>query len=249
MMFDTLTVIDIIIIAVVLWSGGCIKGYSGFGASMVWGAGLSLVFPPLEVVPLIMIFEIGSGLFLARSLRGAIHWPSLRLLWAGMILATPVGIYLLANLESDWLRIIMAVIVIAAALLIGKGFRWPTMPGARTILSLGGISGALNGSVGFAGPPIILFYLSANLGMKISRASMVIYFTGTDAFALIILAISGLIDQQDLARAAISAPFVLAGILTGRHFFRRTDQKWFEKISLFLLVTLAILLVGRVVII
>ena len=44
--------------------GAFLKGYTGFGASMFWVTSLSLVLPPVQVVPMLMIFEVVSSLVL-----------------------------------------------------------------------------------------------------------------------------------------------------------------------------------------
>ena len=48
--------------------GALIKGYTGFGASMVWVTSLALVLPPLEVVPMVLMFEVITSIgMLPRS--------------------------------------------------------------------------------------------------------------------------------------------------------------------------------------
>lgn len=42
-------------------AGAFVKGYSGFGASMMWVASLSLVLPPHRVVPMVLLWEVQSS--------------------------------------------------------------------------------------------------------------------------------------------------------------------------------------------
>ncbi len=38
--------------------GGYLKGFTGFGASMFWMTSLSLALPPLQLIPMVLMFEV-----------------------------------------------------------------------------------------------------------------------------------------------------------------------------------------------
>ena len=46
--------------AVTILVAGCVRGYGGFGFSMITVAALSLVLPPERIVPMILILEVGA---------------------------------------------------------------------------------------------------------------------------------------------------------------------------------------------
>ncbi len=50
------------IVAVLI--GAFVKGYTGFGASMLWATSLSLVLPPLQIVPMVLMFEVATSIHL-----------------------------------------------------------------------------------------------------------------------------------------------------------------------------------------
>ncbi|MEM7022429.1 MAG: sulfite exporter TauE/SafE family protein, partial [Pseudomonadota bacterium] len=95
--------------------GAVIKGYAGFGSSMVWVTSVSLVLPPLEVVPMILMFEVATSIGLLRHVWHQVEWRSLWLLVLCTCLATPLGIYALASIPADILRMALAITVFAAA--------------------------------------------------------------------------------------------------------------------------------------
>ena len=78
--------------------GAFVKGYTGFGASMVWVTSLSLVLPPVQVVPMVLLFEVATSIGLLRHVWREVEWRSLWLLLAGTGAATPFGILALASL-------------------------------------------------------------------------------------------------------------------------------------------------------
>ena len=65
-------------------AGAFVKGNSGFGASMMWVASLSLVLPPHRVVPMVLLWEVGSSLQLLPEVWRKIEWRSLGWLFIGV---------------------------------------------------------------------------------------------------------------------------------------------------------------------
>ena len=133
--------------------GAFIKGYTGFGASMVSVTSLSLVLPPLQVVPMVLMFEVATSIGLLRHVWREVEWRSLWLLLAGTCVATPAGIYALAALPADALRIALALVVLVAAILIWRGFALKRTPGRTATVGVGLLAGFLNGSMAIVGPP------------------------------------------------------------------------------------------------
>lgn len=98
--------------------GAMIRGYSGFGSAAIAVAGLSLLLEPNQVIPLILMLETIAGLHMLPRAWKHIDWRQLRWISLGAIIATPVGIMLLASLPADVMRLIIyAFICIAAAIL------------------------------------------------------------------------------------------------------------------------------------
>jgi uncharacterized membrane protein YfcA len=56
---------------------GIIRGYSGFGFSMTAVVSLSLVMPPPEAVPMILLLEVAASLWLLPRVWRQIDWKSL----------------------------------------------------------------------------------------------------------------------------------------------------------------------------
>lgn len=226
--------------------GALVKGFAGFGASMVWAISLAFVLPPREAVPLVLMFEVASSLHLLPKIWRDVDWRSLRLLLIATWAATPLGIYVLATVPADPMRLALAATVLLAAVLIWRGFALKAAPGTGATLAVGASAGLLNGSMAIVGPPVILFYFSSPLGFTIGRASLIAFFLGTDSVGTVMFATQGLIDGQTLLRAAVLIPVVLAGTSLGNLGFVRVSEARFRVVVLGLLVALALALAGRV---
>jgi uncharacterized protein len=225
--------------------GAFIKGYTGFGASMVWVTSLSLVLPPLQVVPMVLMFEVATSIGLLQHVWREVEWRSLGLLLAGTCAATPLGIYALAAVPADAFRIALGLVVFVAAILIWRGFALDRAPGRIATVGVGLLAGFLNGSMAIVGPPVILFYFATPLGVAAGRASMVTYLLGTDSFGTTMFALQGLIGREILWRAACFLPVLLAGVAAGHRQFLGTSPETFKKLALLLLMGLSIALLVR----
>ena len=239
------TAFALCVLAVVI--GAFVKGYSGFGASMLWVTSLSLVLPPLEVVPMVLMFEVVSSIHLLPFVRREIEWRSVRTLLIGTWLATPVGIFALASLPADPIRIALATVVLVAAVALWRGFALQSVPGPAATAGVGALSGLLNGSMGFVGPPVILFYFSSPIGASMGRASIIAYFLGTDSVAVGLFGVQGLISDEVLIRTAAFLPFVFLGVWLGNRQFIQTEPDSFRRFALVLLAILAVGLIARAV--
>jgi uncharacterized membrane protein YfcA len=100
------------------------------------------------------------------------------------------------------------VVVVVAALLLGRDVR---LPGAKTrwgpvlVGSVSGalVSGALASSTGLSGPPAALLLASRGLRKRPFRATISFYFLGLDIALLAVLALRGLVDAGGLAPLAL----------------------------------------------
>ena len=82
-----------------MFGAAIVRGYSGFGFSLLSITALSLVLPPVAVVPSIFLLEIAASLRLLPEVWGQVHWSSIRLLLVGCVLATPAGVWALAHVR------------------------------------------------------------------------------------------------------------------------------------------------------
>lgn len=227
--------------------GAYLKGYTGFGASMLWMTSLSLVLPPLQVVPMVLMFEVVTSIALLPQIWREVRWRSIGLLLLGTWVATPIGIQALSSMPPAPIRIALAVVVFVAAILILRGFALAKEPGRVATAGVGLTAGFLNGSMGIVGPPVILFYFSSPIGVVAGRASIITYFIGTDSVGTAMFMAQGLIDTSVYWRTAIFLPILIAGVVVGNRGFLNTDPETFKKVAIFVLMALSVVLFARAV--
>ena len=232
---------------VAVLAGAFLKGYTGFGASMFWMTSLSLVLPPLQVVPMVLMFEVVTSVTLLPRIWKEVRWRSIGLLLLGTWAATPIGIHALSSLPAAPIRMALAVAVLVAAILILHGFALSKEPGRPATLGIGLMGGLLNGSMGIVGPPVILFYFSSPIGVVAGRASIITYFIGTDSVGMAMFALQDLVDASVYWRTALFLPVLIVGVMAGHRGFVKTDPETFRTVALFVLMALSIALFVRAV--
>ena len=224
---------------------GFIRGYSGFGFSMTVVLSLSMIFRPVEVVPVVLLLEIGASSMLLPQVWRKVDWRSLGWLCIGMAVGTPLGVAMLVNVPVQPMRAAIAVIVIVLVMLLLSGFSLKKQPGTPATLATGLTSGTLNGAATIGGPPVILFFFSSQAGVDISRASVIAYFFATDILASAICVARGLILQQTLVLTGILVIPLIIGIQAGNRSFFRTDPETFKKRVMLLLIALSLVSLAR----
>ena len=235
-----LDLFSLIVALISVFIAGIIRGYSGFGFAMVAVTSISLVLPPIHVVPLVLILEVLASIKLVPQVWKDIDWHSLRWLLAGSLLATPIGVYLLANVPAEPMRISISLMVLVAAMLLLYGWAWRRMPGRPLILTTGVTSGILNGAAAIGGPPVILFYMSSPAGVTVSRASIIAYFLGIDVMGLAMASIQGLTTSKTFLMTGFCLLPLYFGITIGSRMFIKTDKESFRHHVLILLIILSI---------
>ena len=225
---------------VIIFLAAIVRGFSGFGFSLIAITALSLVVAPVEIIASIFLMEIAASLHLLPGVWREIRWRPVAMLLAGTVIGTPAGVWLLAHVAPSTMRIALAVFVLTAGALLARGFALRSMPGPLATLSTGAAAGLLNGAFGIGGPPLILFFFSSPAGAAAGRASLIALFLGVDVVGLATQGGADLISLDHVWRAALFLPALLAGVAIGARGFRSVDPDTFRRIVLGILALMAV---------
>lgn len=226
----------------IVFLAAIVRGFSGFGFSLLAITALSLIYPPAEIIPSIFMLELVASANLLPSIWKDIHWKSLGPLTLGCLIATPIGVWLLAHISPAPMQMALSLFVLAATILMWRGFALKSMPGTLASTAAGAASGLANGAFGIGGPPVILFYFASPAGNLAGRASLVAFFLATDVIGLANQSVHGLITMETAIRAALYVPALLAGVWIGARSFKGTDPEKFRKYVLAILALLAVII-------
>lgn len=231
----------------VMFAAAFIRGFTGFGSSLMWVPSLSLVLPPIAVLPITFLLEVGISTQLVPTVRREADWPSVLRIVLGAAVGVPLGLSLVSTISESAARAAVAVTVIVAAILLWRGIRLKRTFSSAATVSVGGAAGLLMGSVGIPGPPIFLYYLSAPIDMRVGRASIIVLIFGVAVFSCVVAWINGMMDQNAVIRAALLLPIVLTGTVFGARTFGRTDPEKARRFALILLFVIGAALLLRTI--
>lgn len=238
-MFAGMEVWMLAITALVVFLAAIIRGYAGFGFAAMAVAGLSIFLPPTSVVPAVLLAEIGAGLTLLPSVWRQTDWFQLRWILLGALIATPIGLALLATLSSFTMRLVISSVIMLAATLIWLGVRIRNGGQRRSIVTAGVVSGLANGSAGIGGMPLVVFFLSKDEETARARATVVTYALLLDIYTCALAAGEGLITGEVLELALLILLPVGLGTLVGSRQFARRPPESFRKFTLALLMLIS----------
>ena len=95
---------DLLIAIAVVFGAGLVRGFSGFGSSMILAASLSAIFGPTVAIPLIMAIETFISFQLIPSARRQADWRTIFFLSLPPLVTVPLGALLLTTLDGDLTR-------------------------------------------------------------------------------------------------------------------------------------------------
>ncbi|MBI9086629.1 MAG: sulfite exporter TauE/SafE family protein [Desulfobacterales bacterium] len=218
---------------------GFVRAYGGFGFSMIAAVSLSLVYPPVQIVPAVVMLEVVASLLLLPGVRRQVDWISLKRLMAGVLVGTPLGAWVLAAVPADPMRGGMALVVAALAATLLTGWRLKRMPGRAFVAGTGLVSGLLNGAAAIGGPPAILLFFSSPAGDSVSRATLIAFFLFTDILAAGTCAGLGLINMETMTLVGVCLLPMGIGLVLGKRAFGQQPSLGFRRNVLILLLALS----------
>jgi len=224
---------------IVVFLAAIVRGYSGFGFSALLVASLSLVMAPAEVVPIALMLEIIASVHMLPKVWKDVDQKLVGGLFLGAVIASPLGVHLLATLPATSMRIALYSVCLCAALIIWRGFKMRNGHGMGHIIGAGLISGVVNGATAMGGLMVVIFLLTVSMAAASMRASMIAFFLILDLYGTVLTGVEDLLSADVLLRTAIFMPLLLIGNMLGHRKFIVAAPESFRRYTLILLMSLS----------
>ncbi len=229
-----------IVLATSLFAG-IIRGFTGFALSAALMAILANFIAPIEMVAICLLLEIIASLVMMRD--GAKN-ADMRVVWAmviGSVIGTPIGYFVLTNIDQETSRIVALCVITSLALLLFMKIKASILDGKAGPYIAGTGAGMANiASVG--GMVAALYILARDRAASEMRGTLVMYLMISILGNIIFQLLYGLLTVDAFKRAVLMTPFVICGIVFGSYFFQPSLQKYYKPVCL--LVLIAICLAG-----
>lgn len=229
-------------LAVVALVAGLSRGLTGFGAGMIFIPLASGLIGPAAAIGAMWTIDQPTTLPIAlRAIRRAqvreVAW-----LFAGWLVMTPIGIWLLKVLDKLTVRWIMCLMIFTVLALLMGGWRYKGKPSVGLAVVTGLIAGLIGGLTGLSGPPIVLLWLAAAASTAMNvRDNLNLFFLMNGAISGVIFTHQGILTWDVLGFGLLLMPIYAIGIVLGTKMFMRMGEADFRRAA-YIVIAIAALL-------
>lgn len=224
----------------VAFVSGTARGFSGFGAALIFMPLASSIAAPRLVAALLLVIDfVAAAPLLPQAWRKADRRAT-AVIVLGALVGVPVGTYFLSVLEPVTTRWIISCFVAALLLLLLSGWRYRGKDHVWLSVGIGGLSGFCSGLAQTGGPPIVGYWLGRPIAPIVARANIVLFFGASDFFSMVSYATTGLISRESLVLSLIVGPVYALGVAFGASLFGRASEQVFRGIC-YALIAMAVI--------
>jgi len=242
-----LSLVNIYFIILTVFIASIIRGFNGFGFSAICISGFSFILPAIEIVPIILALEVIISIFMVPYIWNKIDWKFVFKILSGIIIGSPIGLYLLKYLNSETTHLSVCLLIIFFSILLMKGYSNQTINNNYGKIFTGIVSGILNGLTTLGGMPVALFLLITSIQPAVIRGSLAALFFLTDIYAFILSFFAGIIDVTTIYRVVPLTIILPIGVFIGNKFFVKSKEETYRKVVFYFLIFISILGIFRII--
>jgi uncharacterized membrane protein YfcA len=167
---------SIVILVATALVAGLARGFSGFGAALIFMPVAAAFMSAQIAAPLLLIVDM---LITIPLIPGAIRYADRRevaLMALGSLIGVPLGTWALALMNPLAVRWMIIALIVPMLALLMSGWRYPGRTTAAVTTFVGGVSGFFNGVAQVGGPPLVLYWLRDAGKALTMRASIILLF-------------------------------------------------------------------------
>ena len=242
-----LSLIETFYIVIIVFVASIIRGFNGFGFSAICISGFSFILPAIEIVPIILALEVVISIFMVPYIWNKIDWRFVFKILLGMIIGSPIGLYLLKYLNPLTTHLSVCLLIIFFSMLLMKGFSNQKINNNYGKFFTGIVSGTLNGLTTLGGMPVALFLLITSIQPAVIRGSLAALFFVTDIYAFVLSFFSGIVDMTTIYRVIPLIIILPLGVFIGDKFFVKSKEETYRKVVFYFLIIVSITGVLRII--
>lgn len=220
------------LLALITLAASLARGFSGFGAALIFVPLVSALLGPKVAAPLLLVTDSLMSLpMIPQALPLANRREALTLA-AGAVIGVPIGTWALATSDPEVIRWAIAALAGAMLVLLASGWRYRGQPKPPLTVAVGLISGTCSGAAQIGGPPVVAYWLGGQTQAQGVRANIVVFFALTSLLSIAGYVFGDLISVETLILAALIAPVYGAGLWAGSRMFGLASDRTFRRICL-----------------
>lgn len=227
-------------ICVIGFVSGTARGFSGFGAALIFMPLASSMASPRLVAAVLLIIDFVAAMPLVPNAWWRADRKATAIIVLGALIGVPVGTSLLSRLDPVTTRWIISASVCALLVLLLSGWRYRGKDHLALSVGIGSLSGLCSGLAQTGGPPIVGYWLGRPIKPEIARANIVLFFAASDCFSVVSYLFAGLISLDTIRFSLLVGPAYAIGVAAGVSLFGRASERLFRTIC-HVLIALAVI--------
>ena len=227
-----------LLVAGTAFVAGLMRGFSGFGAALTIAPILAVIVGPRAAIPAILFLMMATSVQLAPKAFRDVSWPTVIPLSVGGVFGIIIGGWLLVVVDQELVKRSISGVVIFFAIIMLSGWRYRGSIRPFICGFAGWLGGLISGVAAAGGPAVILFLLAGPESSARNRAAIILYFIFTQAVALIVYWVGGLITWKVFWVALPMLPTIVLGTWIGERMFGKASEAIYRRIALFFLLAI-----------
>ena len=219
-----------IAICAIAFVSGTARGFSGFGAALIFMPLASSMAAPRLVAALLLIIDFVAAAPLIPSAWRQADRKATAVIVLGALIGVPIGTYFLSRLDPVTTRWIISGFVFALLMLLLSGWRYRGRDHAALSIGIGGLSGFCSGLAQTGGPPIVGYWLGRPIASAVARANIFLFFGASDFVSAVSYSVSGLITADAIKFGFMVGPVYGIGVWFGSSLFGKASERLFRAI-------------------
>jgi hypothetical protein len=198
-------------VTAVMTASAILQGAIGFGLGLI--AIPFLIYLDLRFVPgPLLVAALTLHMLVLRRDRSGVDSSGLTMLLSGRLAGTIPAALLLASLPLENMRLLVAVVVLAGAIM--GFFHSGGRPTRSVLLTTGAVSGFMATTAGLGGPPVALVY-QRETGLRL-RGTLAAYFIVGTVISLLALVWAGRFSREEVRLSSLLIPGTVLGYFLSR---------------------------------
>ncbi|SDU35038.1 sulfite exporter TauE/SafE family protein [Stappia sp. ES.058] len=210
---------------------GAVRGFSGFGAAMIFMPVASTVIDPAAAAAGFLLLDTLVTLPLLAGAVRRCDWSTVLPACIGAMIMVPLGAAILARADTLALRWSLSVIVLAALALLVFGYRYTRAPGRLASVAVGAFAGLLSGVSQVSAPPVVVFWAAGPKPPSVIRANLIAFFAVVGVSVFVAFLYNGFYSRAVIALFLVLAPVYGLAIYGGARGFGTASPQAYRPVA------------------
>ena len=225
---------------VTMLAAGFLRGFVGFGASMLIVMVLSLVLGPVAAVPIANLTGAPASLQLLPAAIRDGDRSFVIPFFVTSIIAAPIGTLLLITLDAALMNIAIALFVLAMLAMLYRGWKLLTTVNPCIMVGFGLGAGFVQGAGGVGGPPAVVVALARPGTVQSQRSNVVGAVSALSLASLFTFWYHGLFTREVLLMSLLFFPLYSGATWVGVRYFAGKGGKHYRNAALLALAVIGV---------